>query len=438
MMTQRMLTGVYDLQNVGFSSVSVATTTTPMTAFRGAGRPEAAAAIERAVDLFAAEIGLDPVEVRRANLLAPFDEPTTTGIGTVYDCGDFGRALDLALEAAGYEELRAEQARRRATGDRHLLGIGVAVYVEITAGAGGHEHGTVELLPDGDARVVTGSTPYGQGHVTAWAMVVADRTGIPMDRIEVVHGDTDQVPASGITGGSRSAQVAGAGLANASAKLVDLARAQAAELLEAALDDVVLDRDGGRFHVSGVPAKTVSWADVAAAGAAGDGGGSLVGVNDFTAVQPTYPFGAHVAVVEVDRDTGQVRLARMVACDDAGTILNPVLVDGQVHGGLGAGIAQALMEEVRYDEDGNPLTTNFADYGIMSAADLPSFERVPLETPTWVNELGAKGIGESGTIGSTPAVQNAVVDALAHLGVRHLDLPCTAERVWNAMREASG
>ena len=438
-MTMRMVTGVYDLRNVGFTGVSVATTTTPVTAFRGAGRPEAAAAVERAVDLFAAEVGLDPAEVRRRNLVAPFDRPYTTAVGTRYDVGDYAAALDRALQAAGYDELRAEQARRRAADDPRLLGIGLSVYVEITAGAGGFEYGAVELLPDGGARVVTGSTPYGQGHVTAWSMVVSDRTGIPMDRIEVVHGDTDVVPSSSITGGSRSAQVAGASVANATAKLVDAARQRAADLLEANPDDVVLDRAAGRFHVAGTPAKAVGWVDLGAA-LAGEGSEAaepLQGVNDWTASQPTFPFGAHVCVVEVDRETGKVVVVRHVACDDAGTILNPLLVDGQVHGGLGAGIAQALLEEVRFDEDGNPLTTNFADYGVITSAELPTFERIPLETPTFVNELGAKGIGESGTIGATPAVQNAVVDALAHLGVRHLDLPCTSERVWQAIQEAT-
>jgi aerobic carbon-monoxide dehydrogenase large subunit len=363
--------------------------------------------------------------------VAPFADTYTTGVGTRYDVGDYAGALDRALAAADYPALRVEQARRRAADDERLLGIGLSVYVEITAGAGGFEHGSVELLPDGGARVVTGSTPYGQGHVTAWSMVVADRTGIPLERIEVVHGDTDVVPSGGLTGGSRSAQVAGASVANASAKLVEAARLQAADLLEANPADLVLDRAAGRFHVAGTPTRSIGWADVAAAAL-----GPLIGVNDWTASQPTFPFGAHVAVVEVDRATGQARLLRHIACDDAGTILNPLLADGQVHGGLGAGIAQALYEEVRYDPDGNPLTTNFADYALISSAELPSFERVPFETPTFVNELGAKGIGESGTIGATPAVQNAVVDAVAHLGVRHIDLPCTPERIWEALRIA--
>jgi carbon-monoxide dehydrogenase large subunit len=431
-MTRRMASGVYAIPEVTFSGVSVATTTTPVTAFRGAGRPEAATAVERAVDLFAAACGLDPVEVRRRNLVPRFDQPHTTAIGTVYDCGDYAAVLDKALDAAGYGALRAEQAARRAAGSTRLLGVGVAVYVEITAGAGGFEYGSVRLLEGGRARVVTGSTPQGQGHDTAWAMVVADRTGIPVEAVEVIHGDTDLVPSSGITGGSRSAQVAGTAVAVASAKLVEAAKRHAAARLEAAESDVVMDAASGRFHVVGTPARSVGWSEVAEEVAAA--GEVLEGVNDVTAPMPTFPFGCHVAVVEVDAETGAVALLRLVACDDAGSILNPVLVDGQVHGGLAAGAAQALFEEIRFDEAGTPLTTNFADYAFPAAADLPSFERVRHETPTWVNELGAKGIGESGTIGSTPAIQNAVVDALAHLGVRHLDLPLRPERVWEALR----
>jgi carbon-monoxide dehydrogenase large subunit len=431
-MTQRMTTGVYDLPNAGFDAVSVATTTTPMASFRGAGRPEAAAAVERAIDLFAAEIGMDPAEVRRRNVVAPFGEPYTTGVGTTYDVGDFGGSLERVLDAAGYEALRAEQARRRAAGDRRALGIGLATYVEITAGAGGGEFGEVELLPGGRLRARTGSSPHGQGHLTAWAMIISDRTGVPLEDVEVVYGDTDVVPAGGITGGSRSAQLAGSAMFDASDRLVDAAKARVADRLEAAVDDIVLDRERGVFHVVGTPARAVAWAALAAE--AGDD--PLRATSEFAAEGATFPFGAHVAVVEVDTETGRVDLVRLVACDDAGTILNPLLVDGQVHGGLAAGVAQALYEEIVYDPDGNPLTTTFADYAIPSAADLPSFERVPMETPTFMNPLGAKGIGESGTIGSTPAVQNAVVDALAHLGVRHIDLPCKPERVWEAIQAA--
>jgi carbon-monoxide dehydrogenase large subunit len=431
-MTMRMTTGVYDIANVGFTGVSVVTNAVSTTAFRGAGRPEAAVAIERMVDRFAAEIGMDPAEVRRRNLVPRFAAPYTTGIGTTYDVGDYPQALERVLEAAGYEELRAEQAARRAAGDRVALGIGIGVYVEITAGAPGSEFGAVELLDTGRLRVRSGATPIGQGHDTTWAMIVADRTGVPIEDIEVVHGDTDEVRSGGLTVGSRSVQIGGTAIASATAKLVDAARERAADLLEAATADVVLDDTTGRFHVAGTPARDVGWADL---GANGD---VLAAETDHTPMMPTFPFGAHVAVVEIDVETGQARLRRLVAVDDAGTILNPLLAEGQVHGGIAQGVAQALQEEVFYDSDGQPRTTNFADYAVISATDLPSFELVPMETPTFANALGAKGVGESGTIGSIPAVYNAVVDAVAHLGVRHLETPATPERIWQAVRAAAG
>lgn len=435
-MTRTMVTGCYDLDNVEFSARSVATTTTPTVAYRGAGRPEAAAAIERAVDLFAAEIGMDPAEVRRRNLVSSDAFPYTTAMKTTYDCGDYVGALDRVLDAAGYADLRAEQQRRRDEGTTLVLGIGLASYVEITALGGGGEYGSVEVQPDGSAVVTTGSNPYGQGHQTAWAMLASERLGIPIDRISVVYGDTDLVPSGGITGGSRSVQIAGSAVYDAAAKVVNIARHRAADLLEAAPDDIVLGTDGttaGLFHVAGTPAISVGWTDVVGA----DEDNPLVAISDFTAEGSTFPFGAHLAVVEVDTETGAVELLRLVAVDDAGRILNPLLAEGQVHGGLAQGAAQALLEEVRFDDDGNPLTANFADYGVISATELPAFERVVMETPTPLNELGAKGIGESGTIGATPAVHNAVCDALAHLGVRHVDMPCTAERVWQAI-EAAG
>ena len=432
-MTQRMLTGVYALDNVGFSSVSTVTTAAPTTAFRGAGRPEAAVAIERAMDRFAAEIGMDPAELRRRNLVPRFLEGYTTGIGTYYDVGDYPEALRRALEHAGYDELRAEQAARRAAGGAVQMGIGLSSYVEITAGGPSSEYGSVELLDDGRIRVTTGATPFGQGHETVWAMIVADRTGVTMDDVEIVKGDTDLVPVGGLTVGSRSVQLAGAAVADASQKLIDAARQEVAELLEAAVDDVVLDQEGGRFHVAGAPSLSVDWAALAARARQ-----PLTGLSDFNASSPTFPFGAHVAVVEVDTVTGKVVLRRHVAVDDAGRVLNPMLADGQVHGGLAQGIAQALMEAIRYDEDGNPVTTNFADYPVISSAELPSFELVHMETPTYVNPLGAKGFGESGTIGAIPAVQNAVIDALSHLGVRHVDMPLTPERVWRALGGGTG
>ncbi len=434
-MTRLMQPGVYDIDNIEFSSQSVMTNTTPVGAFRGAGRPEAAAAIERMVDILAAEVGLDPVEVRRRNVRAPFMETITTSAGAPYDCGDYEGALDRVLAAADYEGLRAEQSVRRARGDRHLLGIGVSCYVEVTANGGGSEFAGVEILPTGKVRARTGSTPYGTGHDTSWAMLISERLGVPLHDIEVRHGDTDDVARGSLTGGSRSLQLAGTAMWSAAGEMVERAREMAANLLEAPVEDVVLDTPSGSFHVVGTPAVSRTWADLAVAATAS---GEVLNVElDGKSDAGTFPFGAHVAVVEVDRDTGKVKLVRMIACDDAGRILNPLLVDGQVHGGLAQGAAQALLEEVVFDVDGNPVTGNFADYGIISAAELPSFERVPMETPTHVNELGAKGIGESGTIGSTPAVQNAVVDALAHLGVRHIDMPTTPEKVWRAMQGAS-
>jgi carbon-monoxide dehydrogenase large subunit len=264
-------------------------------------------------------------------------------------------------------------------------------------------------------------------------MIASDALGIPMDDIEVVHGDTDTVPQGGGTGASRSMQIGGTAVLKASEQLVDQARQLAAQLLEANPDDVVLDKVGGRFHVAGTPTIGRTWSELAAESQGPETGG-LRAELVFEASSPTFPFGAHVAVVEVDTETGRVELQRMVAVDDAGRILNPLLAEGQIHGGLAQGAAQALLEEVRYDDDGNPLTTNFADYAFISAAELPSFETVSMETPTPVNPLGAKGIGESGSIGSTPAVQNAVVDALSHLGVRHIDMPATSERVWRAIQ----
>jgi aerobic carbon-monoxide dehydrogenase large subunit len=425
-MTRMMTTGVYDMGEVEFSSVSVVTNTTPLVAYRGAGRPEAAAALERMIDRYADEIDMDPAEVRRRNLLPPEVFPVTTPTGTEYDSGEYARALDLLLATAGYDELRAEQSRRRAEGDPKLMGIGMAVYVEVTGG--GSEYGEVQLRPDGTVLVKTGSNPYGQGHHTAWAMLVSDQLGMPMDRIEVVHGDTDVVPRGAITGGSRSVQLAGAAVHDAAAKLLEVARERAADLLEAAPQDVVLDAGEGRFHVAGTPSIGLGWEELGV-----EGEDPLAGLSDLADSKATFPFGAHLAVVEVDSETGAVELVRLVAVDDAGVILNPMLAEGQVHGGLAQGAAQAIYEEVRYDEDGNPLTATFADYTVISAAELPMFERVVMETPTPLNALGAKGIGESGTIGSTPAVHNAVVDALSHLGVRHLDMPTTPEKVWRSL-----
>ncbi|MET0460205.1 MAG: molybdopterin cofactor-binding domain-containing protein, partial [Ilumatobacteraceae bacterium] len=434
-MTRPMSSGVYAIPHIECRTTSVVTNTTPTTAYRGAGRPEATAAIERSMDLFALELGLDPADVRRTNLIAPFDEPHTTVIGQTYDVGDYVGALDKVLEASGYTELRAEQQRRRDAGDPVALGIGISTYVEITGGVPPMgEAAKIEILDDGRAVIYTGTSPHGQGHDTSWSMIASAQTGIPIDQIELVWGDTDLVPAGGGTMGSRSLQQGGAAVDKAAIELVEAAKKLAASSLEAAESDIVLDIEAGAFHVAGTPAVSRSWADLA--GVAAAGGEQLLIETRFEAASATFPFGAHVAVVEVDVETGQVRHIRHVACDDAGRVINPLILEGQIHGGVAQGAAQALLEEVRYDEDGNPVTSNLADYGMISAAELPSFEIVHMETPTHVNPLGAKGIGESGTIGSTPAVQSAVVDALSHLGVRHVDMPATAERVWQAIQAA--
>jgi aerobic carbon-monoxide dehydrogenase large subunit len=432
-LTCLMAPGVYDIPDVQAGFRMAVTNTTPISAYRGAGRPEAAAAIERAVNLFAAEIGMDPAEVRRRNFIAPDKFPFQTKAGALYDSGRYADALDQALAAAGYDELRLEQQRRRENGGPKQLGIGIASYVEITApdpDAG--ETARLEVTDNGSATVYTGSSAHGQGHHTAWAMLVQDELGIPMDQVTVLHGDTDLIPAGVGSYGSRSLQLGGSAVHKAAIEVKDEARHQAAEMLEAAEADVVLDTSTGLWQVRGDPDTALSWGQVAGHAS----GGTLVADVSFTQDRPTFPFGTHVSVVEVDTETGQVRLLRHVTVDDAGTILNPVLTEGQRHGGIAQGAAQALLEEVLYDADGNPLTSTLADYAAVSPPDLPSFELVESQTPTDLNPLGAKGIGEAGSIGSTPAVQNAVVDALAHLGVRHIDMPATPQRVWMALNEA--
>jgi carbon-monoxide dehydrogenase large subunit len=433
-MTQMMATGVYDIARIGVRTRSVTTNTAPVVAYRGAGRPEATAAIERAIDLFATEIGMDPAEVRRRNLFPPEAFPLTTPVGATYDSGNYAAALDAVLTTAGYDDLRAEQQRRRDTGATVVLGIGLATYVEITAGPeAGSEFARINVKPDGSVIVYTGTSPHGQGHATSFAMLAADELGVPIERITVVHGDTDLVARGGGTGGSRSLQLGGAAVHQGALETVDRARELAGDLFEAAPGDVVLDKSRGGFHVAGSPDEVRTWAEVAASADAVQG---LVVDADFTAEGATFPFGAHVAVVEVDAETGKVRLRSMVTVDDAGPVINPVVVEGQRHGGIAQGVAQAMFEEALYDEDGNPQSTNLADYAFPSAAEFPDFTLVDMATPSPLNPLGVKGIGEAGTIGSTPAVQNAVVDALAHLGVRHVEMPTTSERVWRAIQEA--
>jgi carbon-monoxide dehydrogenase large subunit len=424
--TRMMAPGVYDIEKVESRARVLVTNTTSTAAYRGAGRPEATAAIERAMDLFAAEIGMDAAEVRRRNLLAPEAFPLVTKGGAPYDSGEYEKALDAVLEASGYTDLRAEQAARRERGDAAQLGIGVSVFVEITGGAAFSEDAAVEVHPDGTVTVLTGTSPHGQGHATAWAMLASEHLDIPIEKITVKHGDTDLIPRGSGTMGSRSLQTGGIAVYKAAGELVELAKQRAADILEASVDDLVIAR--GTVVVKGTDSG-VALSDLAARE-------PLRVDSNFDSGAPSFPFGAHVAVVEVDVESGKAVVDRIITVDDAGPILNPLLAEGQRHGGIAQGIAQALLEEVVYDEDGNPLTATFADYGIPSAAELPSFTLLDMATPTHLNPLGVKGIGEAGTIGATPAVQSAVIDALSYLGVRHIDMPLTPLRVWEAIEAA--
>ena len=430
--TRKVFTGCYHIANASVSGQSLVTNTAPVTAYRGAGRPEAIYAIERAVDLYSARIGMDPAEVRRLNFVTPERFPYTNPVGSTYDSGDFGEALDRVLTAARYDDLRSEQARRRAGGDPMLLGIGIASFVESTS-MGPSELGEIDLAADGSLVVRTGATAFGQGHDTCWAMIAAETTGVPLDRIKVVSGDTAQIASSGLTAASRSAQLAGSAVLTAARHLVELGRVHAATRLEAAEADVVLDTATATFHVVGSPQPRVGWAEIATQ-AAEAGDAPLAAASDFEQPDNTYAFGCHLAVVEVDSATGETTLRRLVACDDAGTLINPLIAEGQVQGGIAQGAAQVLLEEMVYDADGNPMATNLVDYPAISAPDLPSFELIPMETPTPLNPLGAKGIGESGTVGAGPAVLNAIHDAVAHLGIAHLDMPATPQRIWRALR----
>ncbi|GAB3681357.1 xanthine dehydrogenase family protein molybdopterin-binding subunit [Saccharopolyspora tripterygii] len=432
--TRIMAQGVYDIPKLSFAGIAALTNTTPVGAFRGAGRPEATAMLERLMDLAAAELDIDPVELRRRNFLHPEQFPHTTATGASYDTGDYDLPLRKALELAGYDELRAEQARRIEAGETALLGIGTATYVEITGGGAAGEWGSVEIRPDGGATIKVGTSSHGQGHATSFAMIVADRLGIPMESVEFVQSDTAQVPRGGGTGGSRSLQLGGNAVGQAAEQVLNRAKELVADRLEAAVDDIELTEDG-RLGVVGAPTTGLSWAEIASQAA--EDGNPLAADTDFTSGGATFPFGAHVSVVEVDSETGVVRPLRHIAVDDCGRVLNPLIVRGQQHGGVAQGIAQALWEQVSFDEDGNLMTGTLADYAMPSAADLPPLEAHNTETPTPRNPFGAKGIGESATVGSTPAVQNAVVDALKHLGVRHIDLPASPQRVWSAIQDAS-
>ncbi|MGN6252705.1 MAG: xanthine dehydrogenase family protein molybdopterin-binding subunit [Marmoricola sp.] len=430
-----MAPGPYDVPRMRHDGVAVLTNTAPVGAFRGAGRPEAAALLERLLDVAALETGLAPEEIRRRNLIGPDRFPFTTLTGATYDNGDYDLPLREAMRLADVDGWRAEQQRRRDTGDPRQIGVGLATYVEIT-GFGGTEFGAVHIDADGSAVVRAGTSAHGQGHATSFAMIVADRLGIPLERIRFVQSDTAEIRSGGGTGGSRSLQMGGNAVGQAAGEVREKALDAAARMLEVDRADVVLE--DGRFGVTGVPGVGHDWAEVAAWAHEHEGG--LGSDTEFFQSGATFPFGAHVSIVEVDTETGRVTPLKHVAVDDCGTVLNPLIVAGQQHGGAVQGISQALWEHFEYDDSGQPITSSFADYAIPTAADTPHLDALVTtntETPTPLNPLGAKGIGESASVGSTPAVQNAVVDAVAHLGVRHIDLPCTPERVWRAIQAAA-
>jgi carbon-monoxide dehydrogenase large subunit len=443
--------GVYDVAAYSFTCTSVFTTKTPTDAYRGAGRPEATYAIERAIDALARVVGIDPAEIRRRNFVAASAFPYQSVGGLVFDSGDYAPALQRALDLVGYDKLRSEQAERRAAGSTRQLGIGLSSYMEMCGlapsralaslnySAGGWEAATVRILPTCKVQVVTGTSPHGQGHETSWSMIVADKLGIPVEDIEVLHSDTAIAPYGMDTYGSRSLSVGGTAVWLATEKVIEKARAIAAHQLEAAEEDLTFE--AGTFSVKGSPDRALPLAGVAfgafTAHNLPDGmEPNLEATSHFDPPNFTFPFGTHICVVEVDTETGAVGLLNYVAVDDCGNQINPLIVEGQIHGGIAQGIGQALFEEAVYDADGNLLTSTLADYLIPSAAEFPNFVTDSTVTPSPTNPMGVKGIGEAGTIASTPAVINAIVDALSPYGIRDIDMPASPQRVWSAIATA--
>ncbi len=446
-----MFNAIYKMDAYAFKCTGVFTTKTPTDAYRGAGRPEATFGIEHAMDDLAASLGMDPLALRERNWIQHSEFPYTTIAGLTYDSGNYEAATAKAVELFDYDGLRSEQAARRESGDPVQLGIGVSTYTEMCGlapsrvlgslayGAGGWEHAAVRMLPTGKVEVVTGSSAHGQGHETAWSQIVADKLGVPFEDIRVLHGDTQVAPKGMDTYGSRSLTVGGIALVGACEKVIGKARVIAAGMLEVSPDD--LEWAPGRWSVRGDPEQGKTIAEIAlatfAAHALPDGvEPSLDSDATYDPDNFSFPHGTHLCAAEVDTETGKVHLRRYVAVDDVGNVVNPLIVDGQVHGGLAQGIAQALFEEAAYDADGNLLTTTLADYLVPSAADLPTFVTDRTQTPATTNPLGVKGVGEAGTIASTPAVVNAIVDALRPLGVADIEMPCTPQRVWRAIRDA--
>ena len=444
--------GLYTFDAYSFECTGVFTNLTPTDAYRGAGRSEAAYAHERIMDDLARELGMDPAELRIKNLIPPFDEPTTTPAGVMYDSGDYETCMRRALELADYDALRAEQRRRREAGDAKQLGIGIGNFTEsgglspskVAAGvrlqSGGWEAASVRMFASGKVEVVTGTSPHGQGHETSWSQIAADAFGVDVDDVEVLHGDTAVSPYGRDTYGSRSLAVGGVALSLACGKVIDKAKKIAAHMLEAAEDDI--EFEGGRFSVAGSPGTNVTIQEVAGAAYLAndlpDGMEPVLSESHF--FDPpnfTWPYGTHVCVAEVDTETGSVNITKYVAVDDCGPVVNPAIVDGQLHGGIAQGIAQALYEEAVYDDHGNLITGSMMNYMIPGAPEIPNMILDRTETPSPTNPMGVKGIGESGAIAAQPAVINAVIDALGHLGVTHIDMPASPWKVWRAIRDTS-
>jgi aerobic carbon-monoxide dehydrogenase large subunit len=446
-----MFNAIYKMDAYAFKCTGIFTTKMPTDAYRGAGRPEATFAIERIVDELAVELGVDPLELRARNWIKHEEFPFTTIAGLTYDSGNYEAATAKAKELFGYDELRAEQAERNARGDSVRLGLGISTFTEmcglapsrvlgsLSYGAGGWEHASIRMLPTGKVEVVTGSSAHGQGHETAWSQIVADQLGVPFEDIRVLHGDTQIAPRGMDTYGSRSLTVGGLALVGACDKVIDKARVIAAGMLEASADD--LEWTPGRFSVRGDPEKGVTIGEIALATFAAhnlpDGvEPSLDSDHTYDPDNFSFPHGTHLCATEVDTETGFVTIRSYVAVDDVGKVVNPLIVEGQVHGGIAQGIAQALYEEAVYDDAGNLLTTTLADYLVPSAADVPSLKTSRTESPA-DNRLGVKGVGEAGTIASTPAVVNAIIDALRPLGVQEVTMPCSPEHVWRAIQDAA-
>ncbi len=444
-----MFNGIYKFGSYRFTTTNVFTNQAWTDAYRGAGRPEATYAIERVMDELAAELGMDPMEVRRKNWIKHDEFPFNTVSGLTYDTGNYEAATDKAVELFGYEALRAEQAKRRADNDPVQLGIGISTYTEMCGLApsrwlgsmgyvgGGWEHGSIRVLPTGKVEVIAGTSPHGQGHETAWSQIVADRLGVAFDDVEVLHGDT-QVAARGLdTYGSRSLTVGAMAVLAAADKVIEKATPIAAQLLEANVDDVQFE--AGRFGVKGTEVG-MTLGELAFAVFQGHklGEGVERSLDADATLDPdtfSFPHGTHLCAAEVDTETGAVKIRSYVSVDDVGNVVNPMIVEGQVHGGIAQGVAQALFEEAVYDESGTLVSGTFAEYLLPSSADLPSFVTDRTETPSTTNQLGVKGVGEAGTIASTPAVVNAIVDAVRHLGVNDVTMPCAPYRVWKAIQE---